>query len=554
MASKRTSTRWLGATRTASDSSNGTTASKVSTLSSTRNCVPPGRVTTPADPFADEPAPGMAPSLPGASGVVPALGASTSPTAPLTAEPSVPSAGARSTVSSTSFCAAATAACAAATSPRCCAISDGRSVAAESRLFCAVTRPWRAFSTWTRPAASSTSHPVLRRVQRRLVWPPPAARPGSAPTAGWPPGSRRGSPTEAADDTSEPARLPAAFSAASSLFLRSSAESSSPSPSESDCPRIPDSRPEVSTDALDGLPPDASHASLGLVELVLDVVARVLVEVELLLRAVHRRLVGVDGRARLVLVASRISPAWSVVFCAPVTVVALTSRVSAACCEASWPCCCSSTCRAGASSTVASTSPGGDLLADLDVDGLELAALEEPEVLLGDRGQRARTTRRRWSRSSARRGRSAGRAARTTSCTPRACPRPARWARPSGRRAGAATARGLRDAAVPGARVRARRRSTSVGRLDDGSVSTATGSTVVRGRRRRLDRRAPAGRTATVDSRHRGRRVGLGHAVILHRVTRGVPRRRRVGTGHSPPPDGWNIQASSGALDHGWCP
>ena len=56
-------------------------------------------------------------------------------------------------------------------------------------------------------------------------------------------------------------------------------------------------------------------------------------------------------------VASRISPAWFVVFCAPVTVVALTSRVSAACCEASWPCCCSSTCRAGASSTVASTSP-----------------------------------------------------------------------------------------------------------------------------------------------------------------------------------------------------
>ena len=87
--------------------------------------------------------------------------------------------------------------------------------------------------------------------------------------------------------------------------------------------------------------------------------------------------------------ASRISPAWSVVFSAPATVVALTSRVSAACWAGDGPCCCSSTRRNAVSSTVARTSPSATFWPTL-TSTVELAAPEEPDVALGHRRQRAR--------------------------------------------------------------------------------------------------------------------------------------------------------------------
>ena len=336
------------------------------------------------------PAPGMAPSLPGASGVVAALGASTSPAAPLTAA-TVPSAGARSTVSSTSFCAAATAACATATSPRCWAISDGRSVRAESRLFCAVTRPCRAFATWTRPAASSTStrlravsSAVLLASTWRSAWVS-----ADCAVAAW---VHAEFAPAADDDTSEPARLPAARSAASRRFRRSSADSSSESESESssESPSTDDSRPEVSIDALEGVPPDASQASSRLVELVFDVVAGVLVEVELLLRAVHRGLVGrhrrvglalgrVDDLARLVRGVLRARHGGGVD--QPVQRGLLGGELALLLLEHAPQC--------GVVDRREDVALG-DLLADRDLDGLELAALEEAQVLLGHRRQGAR--------------------------------------------------------------------------------------------------------------------------------------------------------------------
>ena len=58
-------------------------------------------------------------------------------------------------------------ACATATSPAAARSATAGPCCAESRLFCAVTTPCRAFSTWTRPAASSTCDAVPRGVQRR---------------------------------------------------------------------------------------------------------------------------------------------------------------------------------------------------------------------------------------------------------------------------------------------------------------------------------------------------------------------------------------------------
>lgn len=52
-ASKVTSTFWFGATRVASDSSNGMTTWTVSAPSSTRNWVPPGRAIAGAAPPVD---------------------------------------------------------------------------------------------------------------------------------------------------------------------------------------------------------------------------------------------------------------------------------------------------------------------------------------------------------------------------------------------------------------------------------------------------------------------------------------------------------------------
>src|ERR687886_103615 len=80
IASKVTLTFWFATIVDASDSLNGTTSWYVLTLSSTRNCAPPGRVGDAALPGRtgatadDPPAPGIAASLPGASAVVPELG------------------------------------------------------------------------------------------------------------------------------------------------------------------------------------------------------------------------------------------------------------------------------------------------------------------------------------------------------------------------------------------------------------------------------------------------------------------------------------------------
>ena len=114
--------------------------------SSTRNWVPPGRATAEvADAAETPPVPGIAASLPGASALVPELAATYSPTAPLSAE-TVPSTGARRTVSSRSCCAWRTAASRPAITACCWAIVEGRSVAEESRPFCALTTPCPPFS------------------------------------------------------------------------------------------------------------------------------------------------------------------------------------------------------------------------------------------------------------------------------------------------------------------------------------------------------------------------------------------------------------------------
>ena len=329
----------------------------------------------------------MAPSLPGASGVVPALGARTSPTAPLTAE-IVPSAGARRTVSSTSFCAAATAAWDAATSPRCCAISDGRSVEAESRLFCAVTRPCRAFSTWHPARGLVDVAPVLRRRPAPSCWPPPAARPASAPTGGWPPGSRPGSPTRRPTTRASrrgcprPSARPRAASCAPPRSRRHRRRRSRTARGS------PTSRPEVSTDALDGVPPDAPHAFSAWSNWSSMSSRRPRRS-----RAASSRAPRHSSASTVLAwswVASRISPAWFVVFSRARHRGGVDHAGSARpAARRAGPAAARACAAAGASSTVASTSPGGDLLADLDVDGLELSALEKPEVLLGDRGQRA---------------------------------------------------------------------------------------------------------------------------------------------------------------------
>src|SRR5882724_10753557 len=115
IASKVTRTFWLGATRAASDSSNGTTTWKVFTLFNTMNAEPPGRVADSAVDAEDwslvaaAPTPGIPASVPGANAVVPPPGPNHSPTAPLIAE-TVPPTGAYSTVLSTSRCALATSA------------------------------------------------------------------------------------------------------------------------------------------------------------------------------------------------------------------------------------------------------------------------------------------------------------------------------------------------------------------------------------------------------------------------------------------------------------
>ena len=242
-------------------------------------------------------------------------------------------------------------------------------------------------------------------------------------------------------------------------------------------------------------------------------------------------------------VASRISPAWFVVFCAPVTVVALTSRVSAACCEASWPCCCSSTCRAGASSTVASTSPAVTFWPTLTSTVLIWPPLRNPRfcsvtAVSDPDDETAVVTLVRWTRAVGGAGgpddvvHATSVAATSTMGTAVRSDAPEQ----DGPRA--------QGPAVPGARG-GRGGDDLRGRLDRLCRPPPD-------RRPPADRRAPARRTAT------GRLAAQGMArwslarVILHRVTRGVPRRRRVGTDHAPPPDGWNIQASSGALDHGW--
>ena len=453
------------------------------------------------------PAPGMAPSLPGASGVVAALGASTSPAAPLTAA-TVPSAGARSTVSSTSFCAAATAACATATSPRCCAISDGRSVRAESRLFCAVTRPCRAFATWTRPAASSTwtrlravSSAVLLASTWRSAWVS-----ADCAVAAW---VHAEFAPAADDDTSEPARLPAARSAASRRFRRSSADSSS----ESVVVRVAEHRRQqaggVDRRARRGAPGRLAGV-LGLVELVFDVVAGVLVEVELLLRAVHRGLVGrhrrvglalgrVDDLARLVRGVLRARHGGGVD--QPVQRGLLGGELALLLLEHAPQC--------GVVDRREDVALG-DLLADRDLDGLELAALEEAQVLLGHRrqgarrrdrgaharaldadGRRGRRTRRR------RAGDEGGRDQRGGPDGPgdaadRHPPRAQGAAVPG---AGCGSGSGVDTVALRGRRLGDDVRGRVVRLVD---------------RHRRVDRRGVA-------PRRRGRRRGgLGHAVILH--------------------------------------
>src|SRR3977135_4283657 len=99
IASKVTSTFWLGATLAASDSSNGTTTWKVSMLFNTTNAEPPGRVADNALEAEDwslvaaAPTPGIPASVPGASAVVPPPAPNHSPTAPLIAD-TVPPTGA----------------------------------------------------------------------------------------------------------------------------------------------------------------------------------------------------------------------------------------------------------------------------------------------------------------------------------------------------------------------------------------------------------------------------------------------------------------------------
>src|SRR5882757_990993 len=98
-ASKVTSTGWLAATLTASDSSNGTTIWNVLMLFSTTNADPPGLVADgplllAASLVAAAPTPGIDASVPGASAVVPEFADPTnSPTLPLIAD-TVPPTGA----------------------------------------------------------------------------------------------------------------------------------------------------------------------------------------------------------------------------------------------------------------------------------------------------------------------------------------------------------------------------------------------------------------------------------------------------------------------------
>ena len=186
-----TSTFWPAAIRDAWASANGTTTWKVSRPSRTRNWVPPGRATAEVAAAAEAPpVPGIAASLPGASALVPELAARYSPTAPLSAD-TVPSTGARRTVSSRSCCAWRTATSRPAITACCWAIVEGRSVAEESRPFCALTTPCRAFSIDTRPAAASTSRRC--RAASRAVRLATTCR-SAAASADWSDGTRLQAP------------------------------------------------------------------------------------------------------------------------------------------------------------------------------------------------------------------------------------------------------------------------------------------------------------------------------------------------------------------------